>query len=274
MSYYPANVVKDPTVIINSNEIINGTLEANEIDLISGGNLDLSSLSIDDTEFIDSSKNVKNVNSLLVGGSTINSSSLARFDSTTKGVLLPRMTQTQKIAIINPFAGLTVYDTTLNCLSYHNGTNWFIPSYLNFLLSSAVQCTANPGTIVPFDDSVSSADNRIYTSSLGQILNVTDIGKYELTLCAVFSQANADGSEARATISFGYYQGGVLATATDQVIVTDGITSQGSVTMSFLLNQTIENEQYEFRVYSASGGIVTQFCELVTASSGIIKRIL
>jgi hypothetical protein len=81
MSYYPIRIVKDPTLIINSNEIIKGTLEANEIDLISGGNLDLSSLSIDNTEIIDSSRNIKNIN--LMSSLTLESNTLNYFDSIT-----------------------------------------------------------------------------------------------------------------------------------------------------------------------------------------------
>ena len=44
--------------------------------------------------------------------------------STTKGFLPPRMTTTQKNAIASPAAGLMVYDTTLNVISYYNGTSW------------------------------------------------------------------------------------------------------------------------------------------------------
>jgi len=44
-------------------------------------------------------------------------------DSTTKGFLPPRMTNTQRNAI-EPTAGLIVYNTTDNTLNYYNGTNW------------------------------------------------------------------------------------------------------------------------------------------------------
>jgi hypothetical protein len=40
------------------------------------------------------------------------------------GILLNRVTTAQKNAIPSPLAGLMVYDTTLNQLSYYNGTNW------------------------------------------------------------------------------------------------------------------------------------------------------
>jgi hypothetical protein len=51
-------------------------------------------------------------------------SSKFTIDSTTQGFLPPRMTTTQKNAIASPAAGLMVYDTTLNVISFYNGTMW------------------------------------------------------------------------------------------------------------------------------------------------------
>ena len=45
-------------------------------------------------------------------------------DSTTTGILPPRMTTTQKNAIATPAAGLVVYDTTTNKLCCYNGSTW------------------------------------------------------------------------------------------------------------------------------------------------------
>jgi hypothetical protein len=53
----------------------------------------------------------------------VNSAQL-NVESTTRGFLPPRMTTTQKNAIGTPAAGLQVYDTTLNQMSYYNGTTW------------------------------------------------------------------------------------------------------------------------------------------------------
>lgn len=56
--------------------------------------------------------------------SSANASSILELTSTTKGFLPPRMTTTQKNAIASPVAGLMVYDTTLNVISFYNGTIW------------------------------------------------------------------------------------------------------------------------------------------------------
>jgi hypothetical protein len=62
--------------------------------------------------------------SLGIGATTINASAKVQVDSTTQGFLPPRMSTTQKLAIGTPAAGLMVYDTTLNQMSYYNGTIW------------------------------------------------------------------------------------------------------------------------------------------------------
>jgi hypothetical protein len=59
-----------------------------------------------------------------IGTSTPNASAKLDVSSTTQGVLLPRMTTTQKNAISSPAEGLEVYDLTLHQKSYYNGTTW------------------------------------------------------------------------------------------------------------------------------------------------------
>jgi len=62
--------------------------------------------------------------SATIGGtSAANAAAVIDIISTTKGVLFPRMTTTQKNAIATPLAGLVVYDTTLNKLSVYT-TAW------------------------------------------------------------------------------------------------------------------------------------------------------
>jgi hypothetical protein len=57
-------------------------------------------------------------------GSLPNNSAILDLKSTSKGLLLPRLTQAQKRAISNPPQGLMLYNTTDNCIHYFNGNIW------------------------------------------------------------------------------------------------------------------------------------------------------
>jgi uncharacterized protein (TIGR02145 family) len=55
---------------------------------------------------------------------TINDASLLELESTSQGFLPPRMTTTQRDAISNPPAGLTLFNTTAKCLQWFDGGFW------------------------------------------------------------------------------------------------------------------------------------------------------
>lgn len=60
-----------------------------------------------------------------MGSGTIDASSMLDIQSTTKGVLVPRMTKTQRNAISSPATGLMIYQTdNTPGLRVYNGTNW------------------------------------------------------------------------------------------------------------------------------------------------------
>ena len=61
---------------------------------------------------------------IVCGATEPNASAIVSAFSTTQGVLFPNMTTVQKLAIATPASGLQVYDTTLNQMSYYNGTTW------------------------------------------------------------------------------------------------------------------------------------------------------
>ena len=57
-------------------------------------------------------------------GSTADASSILDVKSTTKGMLVPRMTTVQRTGIVSPANGLLVYDTNVKSFWYYNGTVW------------------------------------------------------------------------------------------------------------------------------------------------------
>ena len=55
---------------------------------------------------------------------TIGASSLLELESTTKGLVLPRMTTAQVSAIASPVKGMQVFNTDSNCIAAYNGAAW------------------------------------------------------------------------------------------------------------------------------------------------------
>jgi uncharacterized protein (TIGR02145 family) len=69
-------------------------------------------------------QNMRAQSSVKVGSNptTTNSSAQLEIESTTKGLLPPRMTTAQRNAIISPATSLILYNTTANCLQVNDGT--------------------------------------------------------------------------------------------------------------------------------------------------------
>jgi hypothetical protein len=57
-------------------------------------------------------------------GSDPDASAMLDVKSTTKGLLIPRMTSAERIRIVSPAVGLLVYETTSNAVWTYNGTAW------------------------------------------------------------------------------------------------------------------------------------------------------
>ncbi len=91
-----------------------------------------------------------------IGSSSINAAAALEITSTNKGLLMPRMTNAQMLAISSPAAGLQVINTDAKCVYYYNGSQWMsaLNSYKTF---------ANAGVDVQFDNlivRVPSTGNR------------------------------------------------------------------------------------------------------------------
>ncbi|MBL0152402.1 MAG: hypothetical protein IPP93_02505 [Chitinophagaceae bacterium] len=64
--------------------------------------------------------------SIGIGTASPNTSAQLDISSSSKGILIPRMTTTQRNAIASPANGLTVYNTTTKQYNLYNGTRWQI----------------------------------------------------------------------------------------------------------------------------------------------------
>lgn len=80
-----------------------------------------------DTNVLRSVNRALHTQTLKIGqAGTISASipALIELSSITRGFVFSRMTTAQRDAIINPIAGLVIYNTTTNVLNFHNGTSW------------------------------------------------------------------------------------------------------------------------------------------------------
>ncbi len=62
-------------------------------------------------------------NNVGIGTTTPNPNSILEMQSTTQGVLVPRMTTAQRLAIASPTEGLMVYDITVDCFFFYETTS-------------------------------------------------------------------------------------------------------------------------------------------------------
>lgn len=91
-----------------------------------------------------------------IGTTTPNASSSLDITDTTKGILIPRMTQAQRNAIVLPATGLIIYQTNNSPgFYYFNGTVWAS------LSSASWSTTGNAGT-TPATNKVGTTDNQAF----------------------------------------------------------------------------------------------------------------
>src|SRR5688572_2020260 len=57
-------------------------------------------------------------------GANPDNSAMLDISSTTRGLLIPRMTTAERTAISSPATGLLVYDNSLSLFYYYNGAAW------------------------------------------------------------------------------------------------------------------------------------------------------
>ena len=79
-------------------------------------------------------------------GTNPDPSAMLDVSSTTKGLLIPRMTQTQRNAIANPATGLMIYQTTGTKGFYYNSGTSGSPVWVNTIGNSGWSLTGNSGT--------------------------------------------------------------------------------------------------------------------------------
>jgi len=103
-----------------------------------------------------------------IGTTNPNASALLDLTSTNKGLLPPRMTSTQRLAIINPVNGLFVYDTTTDTFWFYESGKW------NELIASNKIAYQLPGNRI--NPNGNAGDNFGFSVCLGSTGNEGYVG--------------------------------------------------------------------------------------------------
>lgn len=111
--------------------------------------------------------NVVIAGQLSIGSSSQTTSTVLSLTSTVAGLLPPRMSTTQKNAIVTPATGLVIYDNVLNDLEFYNGSSWI-------------------GTTLSGVTSIAGTSNQIALSSstgsvTASLTNGISLGSYQAT---------------------------------------------------------------------------------------------
>lgn len=87
-----------------------------------------------------------------IGIETPASSAVLEVNSTTKGFLPPRLTTSQRNAIVNPANGLQIFNTTTGCLNFYIVNKWYeqcgTSIYLPLYPAGSVFCNNSPTQVI------------------------------------------------------------------------------------------------------------------------------
>jgi hypothetical protein len=176
-----------------------------------------------------------------IGTPNPNASAVLDLNSTTKGLLSPRLTTAQRNAIVSPVAGLIIYNTTKKCIEWYDGTVWYngcgnqdgLPSSGGTAVVSGYSCgTASVGTLEVGTEA--SGVTQTITAS------VDKIGTYAIS-------ATANGVTFSGSGTF-------LGTGSQKIVLTATGTLTVAGSTSYVLSTTPNCSFIRSTVNGTSGG--------------------
>jgi len=183
-----------------------------------------------------------------IGIETPNSSSILDVTSTSKGLLLPRLTTTQRDAITSPATGLFVYNTTTNNLNMFNGVVWY-----------EFSTTATQGLVATIDTAGATTTGTLTAgsaaSSVSTSFNYTG-GNGKPYPAQSYSSTGVTGLTATLTA-------GTMANGNGSLSYTITGTPSGSGTATFTITVGGQTSTFSITVY-AVGSIASIACGSAT----------
>jgi len=111
-----------------------------------------------------------------IGTSNPDASSVLEIQSTSKGLLIPKLSKTQRDAINSPAVGLLLYQTDNNPgFYYYNASNTWIRIGEETIISNTSSITTNQGAIAANTASITTNQGLITTNTSSITANINDI---------------------------------------------------------------------------------------------------
>ena len=144
---------------------------------------------------------------VVVGGTIPDPSASLDVQSSSQGVLLPRLTTTERDAIISPATSLTIFNTTTNCLETNLGTP-AVPDWERLKCRSAVVQTLDcssavlTGTLYAGVSASGVSVNMPYTGGNGAVYDAQSVASTGVTgLTATLGAGNLASGAGTLTFS-------------------------------------------------------------------------
>lgn len=201
------------------------------------------------------SENIYQQGQIGIGSSTINQTAQLDITSTTKGVLIPRLTKSERDDITSPANGLMIFNTTTNCLNYYDTgvLKWlslcgtFDPAQFDLL-----SCDPPVGASGTYTEGIALGTNNTYTL----VLNITEIGTYQIILTT--------------TNGYSFSKSGVFTETGNQTVVLSGqgVPSTGpqTDTVSVMFNGIAVTPSCTLPTISVAGSATTFTVDCSTAT--------
>lgn len=196
-----------------------------------------------------------------IGTTSPNASAILDVTSTTKGLLLPRLTTVQRDAIVSPEAGLLIYNTTTKKINIFVGAGW-----------DELNTTATYGSIASIDCDGATAAGSLYagTAASGVTSTVAYTGGNGMSHSGqVVASTGVTGLTA--TVTAGNFASG---NGTLVYAITGTPNSSGTANFSLNIGGQVCTLQIGVSPWSAGyvhcGGTPTTVVEVVSAATGRI----
>lgn len=211
-----------------------------------------------------------------IGTVTPNSSSVLDIVSTTQGMLAPRMTTAQRIAIPAPADGLLVYDTDLKSFYYYNVTTWVsinsgVSARLNF---KRIRSTDNLAAVLATELAAGGGAKYVLSSNTLYEINGIVTFDFPIDLNNAYIQgldANEDIIYKTSGILFEGTTGGGIRSVS---IVTPGATvfnlNASTSSSTFLLRDTVIANAANIGTISGYGLVFMSIVNFSGNTNGII----